>query len=124
MLENPKNKIVRKYLVTVTGDVKNLDINASRKGLEIEGVNYKSINLKIIKENKNSILKFTLIEGKNREIRKICSFYKLKIKQLKRIQFGPFKINKLKLNNVLEINKIVLKKKLKELGFKSENYFR
>ena len=123
-LENPKNKIVRKYLVTVKGDVKKLDIDALRKGLEIEGVNYKSINLKIIKENKNSILKFTLIEGKNREIRKICSFYKLKIKQLKRIQFGPFKINKLKLNNVLEINKIVLKKKLKELGFKSENYFR
>ena len=123
-LENPKNKIVRKYLVTVQGDIKNIDINALRKGLKIGGITYKSINLKIIKENKNSILKFTLTEGKNREIRNICSFYKIKIKKLKRIQFGPFKINKLKLNNILEINKIILKKKLKEVGFKSENYFR
>ena len=123
-LENPRNKIVRKYLVTVQGDIKNIDINALRKGLEIGGITYKSINLKIIKENKNSILKFSLTEGKNREIRNICSFYKIKIKKLKRIQFGPFKINKLKLNNILEINKIILKKKLKEVGFKNENYFR
>ena len=123
-LESPKNKIVRKYMVTVQGDVKKININALKKGIEVEGITYKSIDLKIIKENRNHILEFTLIEGKNREIRKICSFYKLKIIKLKRIQFGPFKINTLKLNNILEINEIDLKKKLKKLGFESENYFR
>ncbi len=123
-LENPKNKIVRKYLVTVKGDIKKIDINALKKGVKIEGIKYKSIDLKIFKKNHNHILKFDLKEGKNREIRKICSFYKLKIDKLKRIQFGPFKIDSLKLNNILEIDKIDLKKKLKELGFKNENYFR
>tara|TARA_B100000989_G_C19486392_1_gene447674 strand:+ start:235 stop:978 length:744 start_codon:yes stop_codon:yes gene_type:complete len=123
-LENPKNKILRKYLVTVQGDIKKIDIDALKKGVKINGMNYQSIDLKIIQEKKTHILKFGLKEGKNREIRKICSFYKLKIKQLKRIQFGPFKIDSLTLNNILEINRIDLKKKLKELGFKSENYFR
>ena len=36
-----------------------------------------------------------LIEGKNREIRRIFKFYNLKVLKLKRIEYGPFKIKKL-----------------------------
>jgi 23S rRNA pseudouridine2605 synthase len=36
------------------------------------------------------------LEGKNREIRKLMDYIKLKIKKLKRIEYGPFKLNELK----------------------------
>ena len=51
-----------------------------------------------IKSNtKNSvILELILIEGKNREIRKLMEYIKLKVTKLKRIEYGPFKLNELK----------------------------
>ena len=41
--------------------------------------------------NKNKhILRFELLEGKNREIRNICEIFNLKVEKLKRISFGKF----------------------------------
>ena len=37
-----------------------------------------------------------LVEGKNREIRKIFSFLDLKVISLKRVSYGPFNLGNLK----------------------------
>ena len=50
-----------------------------------------------------SWLIFYLTEGKNREIRNICKFYKLKINKLIRIQFGKYKILDTKPGEIKEI---------------------
>ena len=45
-----------------------------------------------------------LIEGKNREIRKIISFFGWKVNKLERISYGPIQLKKLKKNEIEEIN--------------------
>ena len=47
-----------------------------------------------------------LTEGKNREIRKICSHFSWKIVRLIRIQYGPYKLSKLKPGKIKEIKKL------------------
>ena len=52
---------------------------------------YKTIKLEIgEKKNKNVWIKMSLIEGKNREIRKIMSHFGCKVNRLIRVGYGPF----------------------------------
>ena len=48
-------------------------------------------NVKLIHSNSNKhVLRFNLTEGKNREIRNICTLFNLKVERLKRISYGRF----------------------------------
>ena len=55
-----------------------------------------------------------LIEGKNREIRRIFKFYNLKVLKLKRIEYGPFKIMKLTDGQIYMVNQSMQKKNFHE----------
>ena len=118
-LENPKNKITRKYQVEFLGLIPD-EFNNIKKGIEIEGIFYEPINFKILNEN---CLEMYLIEGKNREIRRIFKFYNLKVLKLKRIEYGPFKIKKLIDGQIYLVDHSMLKKNLNIIGFKDENNF-
>ena len=118
-LENPKNRITRKYQVEFSGLIPD-EFNNIKKGIEIEGIFYEPINFKILKEN---CLEMHLIEGKNREIRRIFKFYNLKVLKLKRIEYGPFKIKKLIDGQIYLVDHSMLKKNLNIIGFKDENNF-
>ncbi len=118
-LENPKNKITRKYQVEFSGLIPD-EFNNIKKGIEIEGIFYQPIDFKILKEN---CLEMHLIEGKNREIRRIFKFYNLKVLKLKRIEYGPFKIKKLIDGQIYLVDHSMQKKNLNIIGFKDENNF-
>ena len=49
------------------------------------------------------------MEGKNREIRKLMEHIKLKVKKLKRIEYGPFKLNDLKPGEIHSATKSEIK---------------
>ena len=52
---------------------------------------YKKPNVKLVHSIANKhVLRFNLTEGKNREIRKICALFNLKVEKLKRISYGRF----------------------------------
>ncbi len=95
-LELPKNNFERKYEVRVYG---NFDIDKLRKlskGAEINKKIYKPFEFKInskIKKNTNLIM--TIKEGKKNEIREIFKKINLQVNKLKRVSYGPFKLNKL-----------------------------
>jgi len=95
-LELPKNNFERKYEVRVYGD---FDIDKLKKmssGTNINNIIYKPFQFKITsKVKKNTNLLMTLYEGKKNEIRKIFKKINLQVNKLKRISYGPFKINKL-----------------------------
>ena len=123
-LEHPKNEIERKYSVKINGKLKIEELHKFQKNLNIDGVKYKSRKIKIIRNEKNlTKLEIILKQGKNREIRKIMAHFNFNVLELKRIEYGPFKLLKLKKNKVIEIPKKILTRKLKEIGFKNENYF-
>ena len=109
-LELPKNKFERKYEVIITGNFKRDNLQSISSGVKIKNVLYKPFKYSI-KSNKKQcvILELILMEGKNREIRKLMEHIKLKVKKLKRIEYGPFKLNDLKPGEIHSATKSEIK---------------
>ena len=104
-LELPKSSFVREYKVKIKGNIDIKKLENLGKGITIKGIKYKSIKINILKRNKDTtLIKMKLIEGKNREIRKIISFFGCSVNKLERISYGPIQLKKLKKNEVEEIN--------------------
>ncbi len=110
--EHPSNKIPRVYLARVFGKVTPNMFTMCTKGIAImdreTGVQttytakvepYRSPE----DGGKNSWLKFTLKEGKNREIRRICEFFDLNVSKLKRISYGDFQLGDLERGKYKEV---------------------
>lgn len=73
---HPKYEIEKTYQATVKGIVTKEDIKKLENGVEIDDYISGKAKVKILKvdkENNISRLKITLHEGKNREVRKMCS---------------------------------------------------
>ena len=104
-LELPKNKIIRTYLVKTWGrDLNTKNIEEMSKGVEISEFKYAPLIIETVSKNKNNNwYNIKLIEGKNREIRKILGYFGLKVKKLIRIGYGEFFLKNLKVSDVLEV---------------------
>ena len=123
-LEDPKNKIERRYIVKVSGEIpKNLDKLIKGEFL-VDGILYNGVKIKLPKNIEKKIIEIELTEGKNREIRKILNYFDLKVQRLQRISFGPFKLNDIDIRNLVEIEINLLNKLLNSIGFKDENNLR
>ena len=104
-LELPKNSFAREYKVKVKGEIDMKKLKKLKKGIVIKGIKYKRISVNVLEKNKNFFwLKMKLTEGKNREIRKIINFFGWGVNRLQRISYGPIQLNKLKKNEIKEIN--------------------
>lgn len=112
-LELPSNKIPRVYRVRIYGAVQpNLQVVLS-KGITIDDIDYKGIHMELEPtEGRNTWLRLTLTEGKNREIRKIMSHLGYKVNRLIRIGYGPVAIDGVKPGQVKEISINVIDKYL------------
>lgn len=106
-LELPSSNFIRVYRVLINSNISQKDIDRIELGIKINGIYYKNVKIKIEKniENKYWVV-FKLREGKNREIRNICNYFKWSIQKLIRIQYGPIKINKEKPGQITEIKDI------------------
>ena len=103
-LELPKNGFIRKYKVRIYGQIDQKKLSILKKGIEIDGVQYKSILAKLENQQKsNAWISMTLKEGKNREIRKIMTHFGYSVNRLIRISYGPFNLNSLKPGSLIEI---------------------
>ena len=106
-LELPSSNIERTYRVCITGNINKSDLKKINVGLKIKDIKYTKIKVVIEKETKNySWLIFKLREGKNREIRNICSYFNWKIVKLLRVSFGPYKLGSLKVGKLEKIKVI------------------
>ncbi len=102
-LELPSSKYERVYRVCLRGKISDEDLNLINQGIIINKIYYKNIH--IVKEKFKSPftwLIIKLIEGKNREIRKISNYFSWKIVKLIRIQYGPYKLLDLKPGQIKE----------------------
>jgi len=113
-IELPKNKWTRIYRARVFGKIDMEKLKKLEKGIKIDGVIYGSIKIELEREgDSNSWLKVSLMEGKNREIKKVFEYFGLTVNRLIRISFGPFHLGKLPVGAVREIPQIALKESLK-----------
>ncbi|HJU43273.1 MAG TPA: pseudouridine synthase [Vicinamibacterales bacterium] len=95
-LTDPANAIPRVYLVTVEGRVDDTTIATLQHGITIEGERLAAHSAVIRKASgKESHLTLTLIEGKNREVRRLLEAVGHPVRILKRVQFGGLSLGDL-----------------------------
>lgn len=109
-LEHPSKGWKRRYRVRIHG-ILTPEMQAKlQKGVTIEGIHYAPCEAVIERTvGTNSWLLVTLTEGKNREIRRLMSFFGLKVTRLIRISYGPFQLGNLEKGAVREVSKKALK---------------
>jgi 23S rRNA pseudouridine2605 synthase len=86
---HPRAGIEKEYLVEATGLISDDVLEALRQGISIEGVRYQAHRVERL--DKRS-LRVVLIEGKNREIRRVFSYFHLHPEKLHRVRIGPVRI--------------------------------
>lgn len=100
--ESPKTEWKRCYKVRVFG--RNIPFDkllSIKQGITIDNIHYKGIDVEFIDhkssdQSSNQWLLVTLVEGKNREIRKVMEHFGLRVNRLIRISYGPFELADLK----------------------------
>lgn len=109
-LELPATGWKRRYRVRVHGRVDEKKLASLQKGIMVEGFKYKSIEATLDKaQGANSWLTVILIEGKNREVRKVMEALGLRVNRLIRVSYGPFNLDELPVGAVQEVKPKVLK---------------
>ena len=89
---HPRAQIEKEYLVESTVPIPDRAIDEFARGVIIEGVLYRAHQIE--KTGKKSI-RVVLIEGKNREIRRVFSHFHLHPGRIHRIRMGPVSLGEL-----------------------------
>jgi 23S rRNA pseudouridine2605 synthase len=96
-ITHPKHEIEKIYIAEVEGFVEQKDIMAFSRGINIDGTLTAPATLEVIELKKDSsIVKIKIIEGKNRQVRKMCMKVGHPVITLKRIAIGPISIGDLR----------------------------
>lgn len=114
-LLDPKNQVLKKYLVQVRGEWSAQKTQECLRGVMDEGERLQAKAVEILKASgRESLLVMELHEGKNREIRRMTAALGHEVQSLKRVQFGVWTLLDPKTQKELEIGE-VRKVELKEL---------
>lgn len=93
-LTHPSHSLPKVYRVKVSGNVTEGQIDILTSPLVIDGYEIKPVEVKISgTDESGTILKMTLFEGRNRQIRKMCEQAELTVKRLSRISIGDLKLD-------------------------------
>ncbi len=96
-LTHPRFHLEKIYEVKTTQEPDEKQLGRLRRGIVIEGARTLPAKVEVSKiQDSSYILRFTLTEGKNRQIRNMCEAVGLVVKELRRIQFGPVKLGSLR----------------------------
>lgn len=92
-LMHPRYHVPKTYVVKFLGGVSPTKIEAMRRGVRLaDGITAPAEVTVLDAEGKGTILKITLFEGKNRQIRKMAEKLHLHVLQLKRVAIGSLQI--------------------------------
>ena len=90
-LTRSQKEVEKVYQVRVSGIVDQKAVTSLIKGVEIDGVMTKRASVEILdfdRKNSSTLLKITITEGRNRQVRKMCEAVGYEVKKLKRLSFG------------------------------------
>ena len=93
-LTHPSHTIPKLYRVKVGGAVSDEQYEILTSALEIDGYKIKPVEVNIMSEDESgTVMKMTLFEGRNRQIRKMCEAAGLTVKRLSRVSIGNLKLD-------------------------------
>ena len=94
LLTHPSHTNPKVYRVKVGGSVSESQLDILTSPLVIDGYKIKPVDVLITGEDESgTVLKFTLYEGRNRQIRKMCEAAELTVKRLSRVSIGTLKLD-------------------------------
>lgn len=88
----PDAELEKEYIVNVEGAITPEIIKKLCFGLSLEGKPLKKAKVKLLEPE---LLQFILVEGKKRQIRKMCELVNLKVRKLKRVRVGKVRLGDL-----------------------------
>lgn len=96
-LTHPKFHISKTYEVKVKGLVTDDKLNRLRNGIRLSDGLTSPAEIELMhKQGDQAKIQFTIHEGRNRQIRRMCGAVDLEVLELKRISIGPIKLDNLK----------------------------
>ena len=101
-LSHPSSQLEKEYIVETSQDVPVEFTKAFEKGIRIENSFYKCKKCEILKPRK---IKIVLIEGKNREIRRVLESQNIGTKSLVRVRIGCVNLDDLKPGECRDLTK-------------------
>jgi 23S rRNA pseudouridine2605 synthase len=114
-LELPDTGWLRRYRVRAHGEVTQAQLDELKKGVEVDGVKYGSIDATLERDQGANVwLVFAIREGKNREVRNVMAHLGLEVNRLIRVSYGPFQLAELAEGEVEEVKTRVLRDQLGE----------
>lgn len=113
VLELPETGWLRRYRVRAHGEVTQAQLDELKKGIEVEGVKYGSIDATLERDQGANVwLVFAIREGKNREVRNVLAHLGLEVNRLIRVSYGPFQLGEIVEGEVEEVKTRVLREQL------------
>lgn len=109
IVSHPASEIEKEYFVKTVLPFKKSVLKQFKSGINIEGIFYKCKSAKALS---NTTMLITLIEGKNREIRRVLNYFNIRIRQLTRIRIGCVKLNGLESGKFRHLTKSEINKLL------------
>ncbi|MCY6484067.1 pseudouridine synthase [Clostridium aestuarii] len=95
---HPRQQINKVYIAKIKGIPTEDKISTFCNGIDIDGYITSKADFKIIKKlNDSCVVKITIHEGKNRQIRRMCEKIGHLVISLKRISIGKIKLEELKI---------------------------
>ena len=88
----PESKLDKEYLVRVAGAITQKKLSLLRHGLTLDGRQLKPAKVEEIEPQR---LRFILLEGRNRQIRRMCEAVELEVTDLLRVRIGPLALGDL-----------------------------
>jgi 23S rRNA pseudouridine2604 synthase len=88
----PESKLDKEYVVRVAGRITERKIALLRHGLSLDGRQLKPARVSLVADQ---VLRFVLVEGRNRQIRRMCELVELEVTDLLRVRIGPLQLRDL-----------------------------
>ncbi len=93
-LTHPSHSLPKIYRVKVAEEVSEEQLEILSSPLVIDGYQIRPVEVKISSvDESGTVLKMTLLEGRNRQIRKMCEEANLTVRRLSRISIGNLKLD-------------------------------
>ncbi len=99
-LSHPSSQVEKEYVVEASMPIPETLIEKFQSGIRVEGIFYKCRSAELLGKRKAKIV---LIEGKNREIRRVFEHFQIGIKQLIRTRIGHISLDNLKKGDFREL---------------------
>ncbi|BBD07695.1 pseudouridine synthase [Desulfovibrio ferrophilus] len=104
-LTHPSWHLPKVYRVTIRGGIAEAKLNIMRKGMVLaEGERLSPVEVTIAKQQAGTVqLEMTLIQGLNRQIRRMCRDLKWTVLRLERVSQGPLSLGRLREGQAREL---------------------